>query len=317
MTFGVAVARYLARFGNAFDVVHSTALSPGAAQAVVALSRRGGYLPVLDWWEVWGKSGWRSYVGRSPGEVAARLEKSLARSTHLPVVYSQLHSRRLVELRGRADALLLTGILPPVEFPIESTPAAPYILLVNRLIPEKQTSAILPALLVARQEVPELRAIIVGSGPQQIQLQAQIADLELTESVSLRDNVSDDELAALMQHALCIALFSRREGYGLVVTEATTFGTPSIVLAHPDSAASERISSGENGVLVRTLEPPEVASAILALHAAGKLLREQTLSWRKRHDGELRIDHSLQTLISRYEQDAAERRQAGWRSARP
>jgi hypothetical protein len=70
-------------------------------------------------------------------------------------------------------------------------------------------------------------------------------------------------------------------------------------------------------VLVQSLDPEELASAILALHAAGNTLRERTLAWRRRHDDVLTIDHSLPDLISRYQQGATERRTGGWRNARP
>ena len=317
VSFGAAVAQYLARHGTSFDVVHSTALSPVAAHAVVTLARHGGYLPVLDWWEVWGTSGWKSYLGRSGGRVAARLEQRLARSSHLPVVYSRLHAGRLAALRGCHDALLVSGVHPGGELPLQVDAAGSYILLANRLIPEKQTAAILPALLLVRQALPDLEVIVVGTGPTESQLQGQIDALGLSEAVHLRKSLSEEALEELMRRALCVALLSRREGYGLVVAEATRFGTPGLVLAHPDSAASERIEAGENGILVDSLEPKVLASAILAVHAAGKPFRERTLAWRRRFDGELTIDNSLSTLISRYEQGADERRNAGWRSARP
>jgi glycosyltransferase involved in cell wall biosynthesis len=315
--FGAAVAHFLWRRGASFDVVHSSALAPGAAHAVVSIARRHGYLPVLDWWEVWGDLGWQSYLGRVAGKGAARLEHNLAGSSHLPIVYSQLHAERLAQLRGRNDALRLSGVHPGAKLPVESASAHPYILLANRLIPEKQTARILPALLLARQSVPELGAVIVGSGPREQQLRGQITDLGLSDSVHMLQNLDDGALAELMQHALCVALLSRREGYGLVVSEAMRYGTPAIVLDHPDSAATERIEANENGLLVTSLEPQALASAILRLHAAGKPFRERTLAWRKRHDGDLTIDHSLPTLVSRYQQGAGERRNAGWRNARP
>ena len=40
---------------------------------------------------------------------------------------------------------------------------------------------------------------------------------------------------------------SRREGYGMVVVEAAARGTPSIVVAGEDNAATELIEEGVNG----------------------------------------------------------------------
>ncbi len=319
LTFGAAIATYLARHGTSFDVVHSTAATPVAAHAVAALARSRGYVPVLDWWEVWGNAGWRSYLGTAGGELAARLERSLARSPHMPVVYSQEHGNRLAAMRRRDDALHLTGILPrsPLPHSPQAWPPRPYILLANRLIPEKQTSAILAALLQAQRAVPSLEAVIVGSGPLDAELRADVSRLGLRESVSIRSDVSDEELAILMRQALCLALLSRREGYGLVALEAMRFGTPALILDHPNSAARERIVPGENGALIQSLDPESLASAILSLHAAGMSLRERTLDWRRRHDHALTIDRSLPYLISLYQQGAAKRRTSGWRSARP
>jgi glycosyltransferase involved in cell wall biosynthesis len=189
--------------------------------------------------------------------------------------------------------------------------------LANRLIPEKQTASILPALLIAKRTLPSLGAVIVGSGPLETELQADIARLGLGQSVSVRSGLSDDELAGLMQEALCLALLSRREGYGLIAVEAMGYGTPSLILDHPDSAASERIANCETGVLIQSLDPELLASAILSIHAAGSPFRERTLAWRRRHDDVLAIEHSLPCLISRYQQGATERRTNGWRNARP
>ena len=154
-------------------------------------------------------------------------------------------------------------------------------------------------------------------GPLELELRAEIARLGLETSVSVRCGLSDEQLASLMQEALCLALLSRREGYGLVALESMSHGTPALVLDHPDSAASERIAAGENGMLIESLAPEALASAILSLHAAGMPFRERTLAWRTRHDGALTIDHSLPYLISHYQQSASERRTSGWRNARP
>ena len=317
LRFGSAVAKYLVQHGSSFDVIHTTAASPAAARAVVALAGKRGYIPVLDWWEVWGSAGWRAYLGPARGELAARLERRLARSPHMPVVYSRLPADRLIDMRGRNDALHLSGILPRTTLPLQALPAQPRLLIANRLIPEKQTAAILPALVLAQQALPALTAVIVGLGPLEPELRAEIARLGLRQSVTLCAGISDVELANLMREALCLVLLSRREGFGLVSLEAMRFGTPALVLDHPDSAASERVVPGENGLLVSSLDPEPLASAILSLHAAGLPLRERTLAWRTRNDSELIVDHSLPQLISRYQQGATERRTSGWRSARP
>lgn len=314
--FGLAVAAFLARHGRRFDVVHTTAMAPAAAHACLSASRFGDFVVAVDWWELWQSAGWRAYLGDAPGRLAARAEARLARSRHLPVVYSQLHAARLRALRGRDDALLLRGVLPPATVRPTQPAEPPYVLLVNRLIPEKQTAAIVPAVALARQRVPNLHVIVVGTGPDEPELRALARAMCPDGAISFVGNVDDDELHRLMQGALCVSLLSRREGYGLVTAEALAFGTPALVLRHPDSSAAELVAEGENGFVCETLDPDSLASAILRLHAAGQHFRDQTAAWRQRHEDELSIAHSLPLLTAHYEGGIAERRTGGWHSAR-
>ena len=50
-------------------------------------------------------------------------------------------------------------------------------------------------------------------------------------------------------------LSSSREGYGMVVVEASAHATPSIVVAADDNAAVELIEDGVNGVIVTEPRP--------------------------------------------------------------
>ena len=62
---------------------------------------------------------------------------------------------------------------------------------------------------------------------------------------------------------------SRREGYGLVVVEACAAGTPSVVVADPDNAATELIEEGVNGFVAPSASPEDLAAAILRVREAG------------------------------------------------
>ena len=66
---------------------------------------------------------------------------------------------------------------------------------------------------------------------------------------------------------------SRREGYGLVVVEACAAGTPAVVVADPDNAATELIEEGVNGFVAASASPQDLAAAILRVRDAGPALR--------------------------------------------
>ena len=52
---------------------------------------------------------------------------------------------------------------------------------------------------------------------------------------------------------------SSREGYGLVVVEASARGVPSVVVAGGDNAATELIAPGENGLVAPSASPEDLA----------------------------------------------------------
>ena len=59
--------------------------------------------------------------------------------------------------------------------------------------------------------------------------------------------------------ALCLVLPSRREGYGLVVVEAAAAGTPSVVVADADNAATELVEHGVNGMVAVSAAADDLA----------------------------------------------------------
>jgi glycosyltransferase involved in cell wall biosynthesis len=187
-------------------------------------------------------------------------------------------------------------------------PAEPLLVYLGRHIPEKQVPAIIPALAIARCHLPDLRAAIFGSGPDSDAVQRAIAAAKLQSVVDLPGFVTEDALHATLRRALCLILLSRREGYGLVVAEAAAHGVPCVVLRHPDSAASELIVDGVNGVLCESADSATVASAILRIHDAGYGLRQRTLAWSRDHATELAIAGALPRLLALYCGGATQKR---------
>ena len=107
-----------------------------------------------------------------------------------------------------------------------------------------------------------------------------------------------------MRRALCLLLTSRREGYGLVVVEAAARGTPSVVVAGEDNAATELIEEGVNGTIAQSSNAEAIAAAIVRVHAAGAALRESTSSWFAQHAEQLSLESSLETVLASYSRRA-------------
>src|SRR5665213_3467808 len=103
-----------------------------------------------------------------------------------------------------------------------------------------------------------------------------------------------------MRRALCMLLPSRREGYGMVVVEASAHATPSVVVAAEDNAATELVQDGVNGLVVADADPEAVAAAIVRVHEAGMAMRESTAHWFTENAERLSLESSLREVLASY-----------------
>jgi glycosyltransferase involved in cell wall biosynthesis len=299
VVFGLGVLRFLLRRGRRYDVVHSVSF-PFFSLLAAGLARRvHRFRLFVDWFEVWTRAYWREYLGPLGG-IGWRVQRRCVRLRQHAFCFSRLHAQRLREegLRGKAE--ILGGIFAGAGKAANPAPAEPLVVFAGRQIPEKQVLALPAALARAREDLPELRAQIFGDGPDRPKLLESIRRLGLEEAVEAPGFVGEEIVQGALRHALCLVLPSRREGYGLVVVEAASVGTPSIVAAGADNAATELISEGENGFVAPSAAPDELAAAILRVHEAGPALRESTASWFDRNAERLSVDASLDAVLRAY-----------------
>jgi glycosyltransferase involved in cell wall biosynthesis len=171
----------------------------------------------------------------------------------------------------------------------------------GRHIPEKGVPSIVSAVALARDRVPELRAELYGDGPDREQVLQLVAELGLNGEVTAPGFVEAERVQEAMRRGLCFVLPSIREGYGLVVVEAASAGTPTVVVSHPDNAAAELVEDGENGIVVSRGDPETLADAIVRVHDAGASLRRSTSDWYERNADRLSIDTSVDRVVNAYE----------------
>jgi glycosyltransferase involved in cell wall biosynthesis len=150
-----------------------------------------------------------------------------------------------------------------------------------------------PAIALAREQIPELRCVILGDGPDAELIKARTRDLGLDGVVEWRGRVTPEEVSKSIAAASCLVHPSEREGYGLVVVEAAFLGTPSILVEGPENAATELIEGGVNGLIAASASPEELGAAVVEAVRGGSELRQSTLDWYERHRDELSIESSL------------------------
>lgn len=300
LVFGLGVFLHLLRHGRRYDVVHTCSFPYFSLLAAGLLRPLGGYQLVVDWFEVWSRSYWLGYLGGVSGRVGALVQRLCARIPQRTFCFSQLHAARLRDEGLRGPVTVLRGLYAGASEPPATREADPVVLFAGRLIPEKQVTLAVAAMAIAVARIEGLRGEFLGDGPERDVLARAIAEHGLQEIVSAPGFVESGVLDAEMRRALCMLLTSRREGYGLVVVEAAARGTPSVVVAGEDNAATELIEEGINGTIAPNADPATVADAIVRVHVAGTAMRQSTADWFERNAEQLSLEHSLALVLASY-----------------
>ena len=241
-------------------------------------------------------STWGAFAGRF-GWLAQRVT---ARSRHGALCFSQLHARRLEDLGHPGRITIVEGLSVLPNEDSEPGPAEALVVFAGRHIPEKNAPAVVRAVARARERLPELKAEIFGDGPDREEVLRLIASDNLDGAISAPGFADASEVRRELRRALCHLFPSSREGYGLVVVEAASLGTPTIVVDGPDNAARELVVDGENGVVATSADPEELADAIERVEAAGAGLRQSTADWFRRNRKRLSLETTLDALDDVY-----------------
>lgn len=284
--------------------------------ALLVFAARAGMFPrrsrmlIVDWLEVWTRRQWTDYLGTTRGLLAWAVQAAAVWATPTATCHSRLMERRLRRIRPGLEVLLSPGLIEDDGQPdTAATPPAspPYALVVARLIEDKNVTAVPQAIAMARETVPDLRCTIVGSGPERPKLDELISRLELNDVITVMPSLTDADLAEAMAGAACLLHPSRREGYGLVVVEASRHGTPAVVVQGPDNAALELVADGINGCRAPSADPADLAVGVLRCLTDGQSLRESTRLWYEQARRDRSVDRTADRMLDFISSELARR----------
>jgi glycosyltransferase involved in cell wall biosynthesis len=306
LRFGRGVLGHLLRHGGEYDVVHTASFPYFSVLAAGVARRRWGraagsapFRLVVDWHELWSRTYWREYLGAGPGTVGWLVQHACVRTPQRAFTFSRLFRDRLVAEGVAGEVTVLEGEYAGDLTPPQPRPAEPLVVFAGRHIAEKRAPLAVAAIAAARARGADVRGLILGDGPERPQVLEAIAAHGLEGVVDAPGFVPAEEVAAALDRALCLLHPSSREGYGLVVVEASAHGTPVIVAEGEDNASVELVAPGENGY-VAAPTADALADAIVAVRDAGLPLRERTCAWFAANAERLSLDRSLDVVAAAY-----------------
>lgn len=160
---------------------------------------------------------------------------------------------------------------------------------VGRLVPSKRPDHAIEAFRQFRQKHPKSRLIVIGDGPMREQLENGAVD-----GVKFVGYVSSAERDRLIATSHVLIATSVREGWGMIVTEASVVGTLSVAYDVDGLRDSIRATGG---ILVKE-SPTSLASALSSVYSDMSSLKPHayTRTWETVCS---EIDEEIERLLSR------------------
>jgi teichuronic acid biosynthesis glycosyltransferase TuaC len=242
--------RRLRRRGFAFDLIHAHNAVPAGDAA-----RRVG-LPVPLVVSVHGGDVFHTATHSQAGASAvratfARADLVLANSAGIA-----RDARRLDA--GNVRVVRLGTDMPAA---LASRPGAPTLVTVAHLVGRKRHQDVLRAMWVLRTQLPRLRYVIVGDGPERARLTHLAEELGLADRVELTGQLPHPEAVARARAAHLFVMPSVDEAFGVAYVEAMAAGVPVIgCLGEP--GPQEIAAAGDGIVLVPPGDVEALATAI-------------------------------------------------------
>jgi glycosyltransferase involved in cell wall biosynthesis len=243
---------------------------------------------VITWHEIWDKY-WFEYLGKKGllGWIVERLALKLSCNN---VAVSKRVKSCLERMGVKNVKLIPNGIDSRKIESIRPSEREFDVVFAGRLIRDKNVDLLIKAIFLLKKEIPDIRCVIIGDGPEKGKL------MKLAEKLNINSNVTFvgflenyDNVIAYMKSSKIFVLPSTREGFGIVALEANACGLPVVTVNHERNATCELIDHGENGFICKP-SPEDIAGKILLGMEMREVMREECVKRAKNYDWEKIVD---------------------------
>lgn len=216
------------------------------------------------WHEVWGKDYWKSYLG-SLWIFGYVVEKLAVKIPDKIIAVSPATAFRIKNELGYIGPILTVpnGVNLEEIKSIKPSRVKSDIVYAGRLLDFKNVDLLIKAVGLIKNQLPRIKCLIIGDGPEKNKL------LELSNKLKLEQNVQftgflpkHEDVYALIKSSKVFVLPSIREGFGIVVIEANACGIPVTTVNNKDNAAKDLVIEGKNGFICQ-LDEEKITKRII------------------------------------------------------
>ncbi len=166
---------------------------------------------------------------------------------------------------------------------------SPLLLYFGSVRPMKRVDQVVKSIIFIKKEIPNIQLYIAGGGDDKYikKIKKIVSDNNLVDNVKFLGRVEENQKRKIMSRSHLILVTSIREGWGLVIIEASACGTPAVVYNAPGLV--DAVKDGETGIVCKKNTPFNLAENVIKLLKNKDLYKKtqkNTWEWSKEFNWE-------------------------------
>lgn len=217
------------------DIIHSNNFSPAISGSMLSYFTSIPHITsIWDIFSLCGKNYWSEWakqtgISKMHAIIGPYFEKLILKLPHVAIhTISEASKDDLIKFGAKKSIYMIPPSIQSNPLQGFSSNARQFVY-VGRLVFYKNVEVVLKAIKIVKEVEPDIKLIIVGSGPHKKNLEELTIMLGLEDNVEFRGYVSLNEKSELIAKSNALVFPSLCEGFGLVILEAFDQSRPALV----------------------------------------------------------------------------------------
>jgi L-malate glycosyltransferase len=235
----------------------------------------------ITWHEIW-RDYWYEYLGRK-GFLGRSVEFAVSRLTDKNIAVSEMTKRDLESLGVKGATVVPNGLDFRGIERIEASDTTSDIIYVGRLIGHKNVDLLIRAVQLVKKDIPGIKTVIVGDGPDIAELRRLAGELGLEKNIKFTGFLENyNDAIAQMKSSKVFVMPSTREGFGMAALDASACGLPVVTVNHRMNAVTDLVTEGTGLVCEPSVE--ELSRAIIRVLDKSSSMRTKCVELARGYD---------------------------------